>query len=74
MDLTFILNESILITAIVVIISLALYTDLRWRKIPNCLTLPAIALRVIWSLFHKVVDLIPRDNVNISCVDTNEYS
>ena len=49
MDLTFILNEPILITVIVVIISLALYTDLRWRKIPNCLTLPAIALGFIMN-------------------------
>lgn len=26
------------------LVLLAIYSDLRWRKIPNCLTLPAIAL------------------------------
>ena len=28
----------------IVLVFLAMYSDLRWRKIPNCLTLPAIAL------------------------------
>jgi prepilin peptidase CpaA len=31
----------ILVTALV---CLAMYSDVRWRKIPNCLTLPAVAL------------------------------
>ena len=30
--------------AVVALVLLAIYSDLRWRKIPNCLTLPAIAL------------------------------
>jgi prepilin peptidase CpaA len=37
---------SILVVAIVL---LASYSDLRWRKIPNCLTLPAIALGLFLS-------------------------
>jgi prepilin peptidase CpaA len=36
-------NDSILIVVIVVVL-LGMYSDFRWRKIPNCLTLPAIAL------------------------------
>jgi prepilin peptidase CpaA len=36
-------NELIFITAVMLVL-LAIYSDLRWRKIPNCLTLPAIAL------------------------------
>jgi prepilin peptidase CpaA len=30
--------------SVVVLILLAVYSDFRWRKIPNCLTLPAIVL------------------------------
>ena len=33
--------------AAVVVVSLAVYTDLRWRKIPNNLTLPAAAVGII---------------------------
>ena len=29
---------------VIALVCLAMYSDLRWRKIPNCLTLPAIAL------------------------------
>jgi prepilin peptidase CpaA len=36
-------NGHILIVTIAVV-CLATYSDIRWRKIPNCLTLPAIAL------------------------------
>ena len=37
----------VLVTALV---CLAMYSDLRWRKIPNCLTLPAIALGFVLNL------------------------
>jgi prepilin peptidase CpaA len=37
-------NESILAITVQVLVLLAIYSDLRWRRIPNCLTLPAIAL------------------------------
>ncbi len=37
-------NESILAIMVGVLVLLAMYSDLRWRRIPNCLTLPAIAL------------------------------
>jgi prepilin peptidase CpaA len=30
--------------AVVALVLLAIYSDLRWRKVPNCLTLPAIVL------------------------------
>ena len=36
-------NESILAITVQVLVLLAIYSDLRWRRIPNCLTLPAIA-------------------------------
>ena len=36
-------NE-VLVIMVVVLVFLAMYSDFRWRKIPNCLTLPAIAL------------------------------
>ncbi len=32
------------LTAAVILVVLAMYSDFRWRKIPNCLTLPAIVL------------------------------
>jgi len=37
-------NESILAITVQVLVLLAIYSDLRWRRIPNCLTLPAITL------------------------------
>lgn len=40
---SFITNGLVLAVAIVLVL-LAMYSDFRWRKIPNCLTLPAIAL------------------------------
>ena len=43
MKLSVIPNELIAVTVVLVVL-LAMYSDLRWRKIPNCLTLPAIAL------------------------------
>ena len=33
-----------MIMVVGLLVLLAIYSDLRWRKIPNCLTLPAIAL------------------------------
>jgi prepilin peptidase CpaA len=36
-------NESVFIL-VVALVLLAMYSDFRWRRIPNCLTLPAIAL------------------------------
>ena len=32
---------------VVALVLLAVFSDLRWRKIPNCLTLPAIALGLL---------------------------
>lgn len=46
MDFSNIIREPISIIVIALVL-LALYWDLRWRKIPNCLTLPAIALGFI---------------------------
>ena len=43
MKLLFGTNGHILALTIIVV-CVATYSDLRWRKIPNCLTLPAIAL------------------------------
>ena len=43
MDLLNSQNAPIIISVIAVVL-IAVYSDLRWRKIPNCLTLPAIAL------------------------------
>ncbi len=43
MDLTTFINEPIVIIAGLLVL-LAVYSDIRRRKIPNCLTLPAIAL------------------------------
>jgi prepilin peptidase CpaA len=43
MNLLITANEPVLITVVFVVL-LAMYSDLRWRKVPNCLTLPAIAL------------------------------
>ena len=43
MKLSVIPNELIAVTVVLVVL-LAMYSDFRWRKIPNCLTLPAIAL------------------------------
>jgi len=43
MNFSNIIKEPISII-VVALVLLALYSDLRWRKIPNCLTLPAIAL------------------------------
>jgi prepilin peptidase CpaA len=40
---SFITNGLVLAVAIVLVLW-AMYSDFRWRKIPNCLTLPAIAL------------------------------
>jgi len=34
---------------VVLVALLAMYSDLRWRKIPNCLTLPAIALGFVFN-------------------------
>ena len=42
-NLSFNTNGPILVV-IIGLVLLAMYSDLRWRKIPNCLTLPAIAL------------------------------
>jgi prepilin peptidase CpaA len=36
-------NKLVFIT-VVMLVFLAVFSDLRWRRIPNCLTLPAIAL------------------------------
>ena len=43
MKLSVIPNELIAVTVVLVVL-LAMYSDFRWRKIPNCLTLPAIVL------------------------------
>jgi len=43
MNLSTIQNEP-MIMMVGLLVLLAIYSDLRWRKIPNCLTLPAIAL------------------------------
>ncbi|NIN00220.1 MAG: hypothetical protein GTO24_19735 [candidate division Zixibacteria bacterium] len=43
MNLSNIQDEPIIILTGLLVL-LAMYSDLRWRKIPNCLTLPAIAL------------------------------
>jgi len=43
MNLSTIQNEP-MIMVVGLLVLLAMYSDLRWRKIPNCLTLPAIAL------------------------------
>jgi prepilin peptidase CpaA len=43
MNLSTIQNEP-MIMVVGLLILLVIYSDLRWRKIPNCLTLPAIAL------------------------------
>ena len=43
MNLSVTKNEVVFITAVLLVL-LAMYSDLRWRRIPNCLTLPAIAL------------------------------
>ena len=43
MNLLVTANEPVFIT-VVMLVLLAMYSDLRWRKVPNCLTLPAIAL------------------------------
>jgi prepilin peptidase CpaA len=43
MNLSF-LTEQFIPYVAVALVALAAYSDLRWRKIPNCLTLPAIAL------------------------------
>lgn len=43
MSLSIMPNEPIVIM-VGLLVLLAIYSDLRWRKIPNCLTLPAIAL------------------------------
>lgn len=43
MNLSTIENEP-MIMVVGLLVLLAIYSDLRWRKIPNCLTLPAIAL------------------------------
>ena len=43
MSLSISQNEPIIIT-VAALVLLAVYSDLRWRKIPNYLTLPAIAL------------------------------
>lgn len=43
MGLSVTLNGAIFIMVIALVL-LAMYSDFRWRKIPNCLTLPAIAL------------------------------
>jgi prepilin peptidase CpaA len=36
-------KEPVLI-AVIFLVAIAMYSDFRWRKIPNCLTLPAIVL------------------------------
>ena len=43
MNLLVTTNKPVVI-GVVILVLLAMYSDLRWRKIPNCLTLPAIAL------------------------------
>jgi len=43
MNLSITTNEPVFITVVLVVL-VAMYSDFRWRKIPNCLTLPAIAL------------------------------
>jgi prepilin peptidase CpaA len=43
MKLSLVPNEPIVMVAGLLVL-LAVYSDIRWRKIPNCLTLPAIAL------------------------------
>jgi prepilin peptidase CpaA len=43
MDLSILSYSPIRMVAVALVLA-ATYTDLRWRKIPNCLTLPAIAL------------------------------
>jgi prepilin peptidase CpaA len=37
------INQPVVIM-VVILVLVAMYSDFRWRKIPNCLTLPAIAL------------------------------
>jgi prepilin peptidase CpaA len=43
MDLSIVPYSPMRLMAVALVLT-ATYTDLRWRKIPNCLTLPAIAL------------------------------
>ena len=43
MNFSIALNEGI-VCLVILLVLVAMYSDLRWRKIPNCLTLPAIAL------------------------------
>jgi prepilin peptidase CpaA len=38
-----------ILVLVIALVCLAMYSDLRWRKIPNCLTLPAIALGFVLS-------------------------
>ena len=44
MEFSAVSNVSILSITVGVLVLLAMYSDLRWRTIPNCLTLPAITL------------------------------
>ena len=39
-----IISHTLIPIIVGLLVLLAMYSDLRWRKIPNCLTLPAIAL------------------------------
>ena len=43
MEFSAVSNASILSITVGMLVLLAIYSDLRWRRIPNCLTLPAIA-------------------------------
>jgi len=43
--------STMVLLAAVVVVSLAVYTDLRWRKISNRLTIPAIAVGIVLNTF-----------------------
>lgn len=46
------LKEPVLIVVIILVL-IAIYSDFRWRKIPNCLTLPAIALGFVLNFLSN---------------------
>ena len=47
---SFIAANGHILLPVIALVCLAMYSDLRWRKIPNCLTLPAIALGLVLNL------------------------
>jgi prepilin peptidase CpaA len=41
------INNAPIMIVVIALVLIAVFSDLRWRKIPNCLTLPAIALGLL---------------------------